>query len=274
VASKEQTPQFGHDLAYFRDVQYRDSSKLTARANLHARYGTAATPWFSWIVQQIEWRRDAVVLEVGCGPGWLWEQARHGVSADLELTLTDLSVGMVGEAVERVRASFGAVDGAVVNAQSLPFAEESFDVVVANHMLYHVPDPTQAVEELARVLRSDGVLVASTNGPSHLRELDEISGEVFGPRRTPRYMEAFGSHNGKAILNAHFATVEWRGYDGDLVCTNADDVLAYLVSLPPGERATDAELQQLHDVLTDRFAANDGKLSVTKETGAFVCRFS
>ena len=141
-------------------------------------------------------------------------------------------------------------------------------------MLYHVPDPPQAVEELRRVLRDDGVLVASTNGPSHLRELDEISQEVFGPRSVPRYMEAFGTHTGEPILARHFGNVEWRGYDGDLVCTNADDVLAYLVSLPPGERATDAELQQLHDVLADRFAANDGKLSVTKETGAFLCRLS
>lgn len=263
---------FARDVAYFRDVQYRDSSKLTARAHLHSRYGTASTPWFSWVVQQIKWSRDGVVLEVGCGPGWLWEQARHALSADLQLTLTDLSDGMVGEAVERARASFGAVDGAVVNAQSLPFAARSFDVVVANHMLYHVPDPLQAVEELARVLRDDGVLVASTNGPTHLRELHEILAEVFGPRSMPRYMEAFGSHTGGSVLEAHFANVEWHGYDDDLVCTNADDVLAYLASFPPGERATDAELQRLRDVLADRFAEGGGVLSVTKETGAFLCR--
>ena len=125
-----------------------------------------------------------------------------------------------------------------MNAQSLPFVDDSFDVVVANHMLYHVPDPSLAVAELRRVLRDDGVLVASTNGPSHLRELDEISQEVFGPRSVPRYMEAFGTHSGEPILARHFGNVEWRGYDGDLVCTNADDVLAYLVSFPPGERAT------------------------------------
>jgi SAM-dependent methyltransferase len=260
------------DLEYFREVQYRDSSKLTARANLHSRYGTASTPWFSWVVQQLKWSRDGVVLEVGCGPGWLWEHARHALSADLQLTLTDLSDGMVGEAVERARASFGAVDGVVVNAQSLPFDAKCFDVVVANHMLYHVPDPMQAVGELARVLRDDGVLVASTNGPSHLRELDEIATEAFGPRSRPRSMEAFGAHTGGAVLAAYFANVEWRGYDGDLVCTNADDVFAYLVSFPPGECATDAELQRLRDVLADRFERGDGTLCVTKETGAFLCR--
>ena len=138
---------FGNSLAYFRDVQYRDSTKLTARANLHSRYGTANLPWFAWVVKQIKWKRDAVVLEVGCGPGWIWEQARHGVPGDLHLMLTDLSIGMVEEAVERTRASFGDVDGAVVNAETLPFAAHTFDIVVANHMLYHVPDPSQAGRE-------------------------------------------------------------------------------------------------------------------------------
>ena len=96
---------FGRDLAYFRDVQYRDSSKLTARANLHAlRDRLHAVVLVDRPADRVA--RDAVVLKVGCGPGWLWEQARHGVSADLELTLTDLSVGMVGEAVNAsVRAS-------------------------------------------------------------------------------------------------------------------------------------------------------------------------
>jgi 2-polyprenyl-3-methyl-5-hydroxy-6-metoxy-1,4-benzoquinol methylase len=136
----DETDRFiSRDVAYFRDVQYRDSTKLTARANLHTRYGTASTPWYSWVVQQITWSRDGTVLDVGCGPGWIWEQARHALSADLQLTLTDLSPGMVAEAVDRARANFGAVDGAVVNAQFLPFTESSFDVVVANHMLYHVP---------------------------------------------------------------------------------------------------------------------------------------
>jgi SAM-dependent methyltransferase len=263
---------FGHSLAYFRDVQYRDSSKLTARANLHSRYGTANMPWFAWVVKQVEWKRDAVVLEVGCGPGWIWEQARHGVPGDLQLMLTDLSIGMVEEAVERTRASFGDVDGAVVNAETLPFAAHTFDTVVANHMLYHVPDPAQAVAELRRVLRDDGVLIAATNGPSHLHELLEITTEVFGPNAWPRFLDAFGAHNGAGILDPHFASVEWCNYDGDLVCTNADDVVAYLVSLPPGESAPEDELRRLRDVVARTMTEGDGALRVTKETGVFVCR--
>ncbi|MFP3901921.1 MAG: hypothetical protein ACLFXM_13790, partial [Acidimicrobiia bacterium] len=65
----------GGDQAYLRDVQYRDPTKLTARANLHVKYRTAVKPWFPWIVGQIRWPAGAEVLEVGCGAGWLWEEA-------------------------------------------------------------------------------------------------------------------------------------------------------------------------------------------------------
>ena len=132
-------------------------------------------------------------------------------------------------------------------------------------MLYHVPDPAQAVAELRRVVQDDGVLIAATNGPSHLRELDEISSEVFGPRTGPRPHEAFGAHNGSGILGEHFASVEWCSYDGDLVCTNADDVLAYLVSFPPGERANDDELQRLGDAV--RASVDGGRRGAARHEG-------
>lgn len=52
----------------------------------------------------------------------------------------------------------------IVNAESIPFEEESFDVVIANHMLYHVPNINKALKEINRVLKSEGILFASTVG--------------------------------------------------------------------------------------------------------------
>ena len=172
----------GGDQAYLRDVQYRDSTRLAARASLHVKYGTARTAWFPWVATQIDWPVGARVLEVGCGAGWLWAEASAHLPGGLHLTLTDLSAGMVAEAVGRV-AGLGRhrrVDGRIADAQALPFAADSFDIAVANHMLYHVPDPRLAVAELARVVRPDGVLIAGTVGATHLRELAEIRAEVFG----------------------------------------------------------------------------------------------
>jgi SAM-dependent methyltransferase len=259
---------------YLRDVQYRDSSNLAARANLHARASTASEPWFVWLAETVEWPTAARVLEVGCGPGWLWEQARTAVPDDVTLTLTDLSLGMVREAVTRVGPHFPMVRGAVADAGRLPFVSASFDLVVANHMLYHVPDPSAAAKQLAGVLQRGGVLLAATNGPAHLREVDDMCAEVFGEREQRKYSDRFGAHNGAAMLAPHFASVEWRAHDGDLVSTDPDDVLAYMRSYPPGDRATDAELDRLRTKIRGRFAAGDGALRITRQTGVFVCRLA
>lgn len=264
-------PFFGRDARYFKDEQYRDSSNLVARATLHEEYGTAHVPWFEWVALQIEWQRGARVLEVGSGPGWFWDRARE-VLPRLHVVLSDLSAGMVDEAIARVRGTTRhfSVDGIVADAQAIPLADNSFDVVMANHMLYHVPDPRRAVAEAARVLTPGGVFVATTNGPRHLRQLMEIRSEVFGVEaNTGGYAERFGPESGYGMLRGSFASVQWVNYDDELWCTNPVDVVAYLESFPPGAGADDAARERLEREVAARFES-DGVLRVTKETGAFV----
>jgi SAM-dependent methyltransferase len=263
----------GGDQAYLRDVQYRDSTRLAARASLHVKYSTAPVAWFRWVATQIAWPARARVLEVGCGAGWLWAEASAHLPMGLYLTLTDLSPGMVAEAVARVGGleRHRRVGGRVADAQALPFAADSFDVVVANHMLYHVPDPGSAVAELARVVRPDGVLMAGTVGADHLRELAEIRAEVFGGSRVLATVDTFGIEVGGPMLRGCFVDVEWRHYDDWLDCTDPDDVLAFLASTPPVEGASHEERRRVVEAVHRRFAAGGGRMRVSKETGVFVC---
>src|SRR5436305_15089237 len=62
----------------------------------------------------------------------------------------------------------------LMDAQAIPFEDRGFDAVIANHMLYHVPDRGLALAEVRRVLKPGGRLYTSTIGGSHLRELDEL----------------------------------------------------------------------------------------------------
>ncbi|HEY2998421.1 MAG TPA: class I SAM-dependent methyltransferase, partial [Acidimicrobiales bacterium] len=136
----------GAGQAYLREVQYRDSSRLAARARLHVKYGTAPVAWFPWLATQVPWPRDAQVLEVGCGAGWMWAEAAARLPGDLDLTLTDLSPGMVTEALDRVGSlgRYRRTIGRVADVQELPFRPGSFDVVLANYVLHHVPDAGRA----------------------------------------------------------------------------------------------------------------------------------
>ena len=151
------------------------------------------------------------VLEVGCGSGALWVNIAT-LLPDLRLTLTDLSDGMVEAATRAVAVLDGIelVEARACDVQELPFADGAFDVVVANHMLYHVPDPARAAAEFARVLRPDGALMAATNGPRRLNAVADLSRQAlawssldFGDRR-------FGTSNGASTLGTAFGSVEWQ----------------------------------------------------------------
>jgi ubiquinone/menaquinone biosynthesis C-methylase UbiE len=262
----------GGDQDYLRTVQYKDATRLTARADLHLKYSTATQPWFAWVFDQIEWPAGSDVLEVGCGPGWMWGEETAEVARGVRLTLTDLTPGMVEAARERV-LSLGRpllVDALVADAQELPFADDSFDIAMANHMLYHVPDPSRALGELARVLRPGGVVLATANGPRHLHELWEVRAGVFGGETVSPLVTAFGSETGLPLVEEQFSGTEWRAFEDELRCTVADDVLAFLTSAPPAESATPDQLAAMRADIVRRLEAGGGLFRVAKESGAFV----
>jgi len=260
---------------YLRDVQYKDSTRHQARADLHRKYTTASVSWFSWVLAQIEWPANAEVLEVGCGPGWLWTGAgASALSAGLSLSISDLSIGMVETARERIRGSEAvALEAAVVaDGQRLPFVDDSFDVVVANHVLFHMADPGEAAREAARVLRRQGVLLATTVGIGHFEEIRRIVSSIFGGPLTNRNAQVFGSVTGVPLLKESFSSVDWRTYDDTLRCTDPKDVFAYVTSGPLGDTASSGQLRDLRTAIARSFEEGGGVFIVSKEIGAFVAR--
>lgn len=111
---------------------------------------------FPWVLDLASVHDGDRVLEVGCGNG--------GYLALVEAIGMDISVGMLHAARDRTSAALICGD-----AQRLPFQNESFDVVLAPHMLYHVADRRAAIQELRRVLKRSGTCVAVTNSARCLR---------------------------------------------------------------------------------------------------------
>jgi SAM-dependent methyltransferase len=261
------------DPAYLREVQYADATNLDARASLHRRYGRG--DWMDWVAGRLPWRDGLKVLELGCGPGWLWAAGgRRGTAAALDLTLTDLSPGMVEAAVARARAAGPGwtVRGQVADASALPFADGSFDAVVACHMLYHLPHPALGVSEIARVLAPDGLALVATNGRANLAELYALRGEVWPGAPVDPVSWRFGIETGGPMLEEAFAEVALERYDDDLLVTDPADVVAYLTSSPPGAGASADDLARLEAAARAAFAAGGGTMRIGKDTGLFVCR--
>jgi ubiquinone/menaquinone biosynthesis C-methylase UbiE len=100
--------------------------------------------------------RDA--LEIGAGTGYFSLNLLQA-GAIKRATATDISPGMLA-ALEENAARLGLdVWTAAAEAETLPFADESFDLVFGHAVLHHIPDLSQAFSEFARVLRPGGTIV-------------------------------------------------------------------------------------------------------------------
>jgi SAM-dependent methyltransferase len=162
------------DTRYLREEAYRVPDRLERRIALHRRFSANATGWLPWVFDRLELPPGARVLDAGCGNGDLWRVNLHRLDATARLTLADLSEGMLDAACAGLGSRAFYVEA---DLQSLPFADGAFDVVLANHVLYHVPDLPRALDELARVLAPGGRFSATTVGERHLAELRDLVGD-------------------------------------------------------------------------------------------------
>lgn len=153
-------------------------------------------------------------LEVGSGQGELAARVQDELGADV--VAIDLSERMV----ELARAR--GVDARVGDVQDLPFGDAEFDCAVAAWMLYHVPDIDRALDELARVVRPGGRLVAVTNYGDHLQELKDFVGAPKGTFTT------FRGEDAEALLRARFASVEATDASGTVTFPDRAAVAAYV----------------------------------------------
>ena len=250
--------------------QYGSSERLAARARLASEYTISERPWFAWVASHLPMKTGDRIVDVGCGPAWFWEGAVEAVPRGLDLTLTDLSQGMVDEAVKRCGSlHFAAVAGQTADAASLPFEDESFDGAIAMHMLYHLIDPGVAVAEMHRVLKPGGFLAVTTNGVNNMRRLYELT-IVFGGTPYDPTAAAFSFSDAERLLQERFGNVKSYIHPAHMRVTSPNDVFLALTSYPPGDQADDRQLIAFKNAIQSAFAEGGGALDIPKETGLFL----
>lgn len=252
--------------------QYGDSSKLAARARINVEYTIAEIGWFPWVARQLPLSRGARVLDIGCGPGWFWAAAAGDLPEDLHLTLADLSTGMVEEATARCKTlPFGSVHGHQADATALPFDDGAFDLVVAMHMLYHVAEPAEAIEEMFRVLRPGGFAAVTTNGTGNMPEFYALGLALGSPPIDPG-AAAFGLDKAERMLTSRFGNTALSNYPARLRITEPEDVFLALTSYPPGSEAGEEQLIRLRRAIAKAFEATGGVLETEKDVGLLLAR--
>jgi SAM-dependent methyltransferase len=181
--------------------------------------------------------RPSRLLDVGAGLAELCVWTKAALGSDV--VALDSSPRMIELAH---RAGLPAV---LADMRQLPFADGTFDCVVATMCLYHVPDPEAAIAEAARVLNPNGTLLATT-GPDDDLERRHAWESLFHEEIPAGPPLSFSSENGCDLLMRGFSAVERIDCDSALVFTSRERLVRYLKALPRARDAADTvpELKQ------------------------------
>ena len=258
--------------------QYRNSSNLTARIDLHNRYSVNRQGWFPWLFSLLHLRDGMKVLELGCGDGALWTKNPNPGAEHLEISLSDISDGMVRDArrniTQALREYTDCFSYYTFDCSLIPFEKSSMDLVIANHVLFYCEDIRKVLQESRRVLRDGGRFICSAYGSSHMQEITQLVQE-FDPHivlSADRLYERFGLDSGRQILEQSglFDSIELNRYEDSLVVTDAQPLIEYILSCHGNQnRYLINRYREFRLFVEDRVR---GGLHITKDAGAFTCR--
>ena len=252
-------------------TQYQNASNISARIRLHEMYSQNQTGWFPWIYHNCKITDGMRILEIGCGDGTLWNENMAKLPQNISAVLSDISEGMLRDVRRRIgsdsRFSFQAFD-----CHRIPFVSDSFDLVIANHVLFYCDDIAKVCREVSRIVVPAGRFLCSTYGASHMQEITalvqefdsriQLSGDALYAR--------FGLENGAELLAPYFSEISTQLYDDALYVTDAAPLIEYILSCHGNQNQYLLERYQDFRRFVEKKTLKG--FHITKSAGLFICR--
>lgn len=211
---------------------YSESERnLRIRGDTQAMYSAPRIDFARWTLDAIEWAGDEVLLDIGADGGRCYARLMQA-QPDIAYFALDLSP-------ELLRNHPGSDCLTRGDAMRLPYGDDSFDIVMANHVLYQLSDIEAGLAEIKRVLKPDGRLLAAADSLQNLPELQVLmrraivllskNGVQLNSPGLPS--DAFALENGTRILARHFYAVVRHDLPGQLVFDDVEPALEFLESM-------------------------------------------
>ncbi|MEN8172190.1 MAG: class I SAM-dependent methyltransferase [Chloroflexota bacterium] len=268
------------DEEYLTKQQYASEDQLSVRIRTHELYTKPKTDFPDWVLGHLDWQDTKIVLDIGCGAGIYIPSLQKHLPPQSMIISADISLGMLRDVAKKpIAANANLINS---RARQSPIPDGICDVVLANHMLYHVPDIPAVMSEIQRVLRPGGVLIAATNAESSMTTfLDEIQaayqalGMPIKSLPTP-FRKNFSLESGGEFITPYLEGIEVHRLESTLVFPEPKPVLDYIQSMHmfyesylPLQVAWTAILEQLEKQIK-KVIKNDGDYRVSKTSGIFI----
>ncbi len=282
--------------------QYKTSSNLNIRIELHQKYSKNKQGWFPWLYSQIDFEDSNNILEIGCGNGELWkdswknEKVSESQRKTKQIWLTDISEGMLEDAKEQLQSlylnTFSYAILEIGKNELKSFVQEHFfkdnsfldknneknklDIIIANHVLFYIKNLEEALEEFVEVLKDSGTLYASTYGEHHMKEITELA-QQFDSRiklTEVALYKQFGLQNGRKLLSKYFSSVELRMYEDELMVNDAKALADYILSCHGNQKEILANRYEEFTAFLEEKIKKEGYIRITKEAGVWIAKIS
>lgn len=210
---------------------YATTDAWRIRVKTHEKYTYPKINFVEWVMKLTSWKGDESVLDVGCGTGKYHAYIKKHLP------------GVTYVGVDYSFAMLDSHDGdnlARANMASLPFPDGTFDVVMANHVIYFAPDIDATLRELRRVLKPGGIFIAATSSNQTMPQFRELFRRAIllvsppGVSRDVRVPETlhrrFALENGSVQLARHYHAVVRHDLPGAFVFSSVEPIMEYLES--------------------------------------------
>ena len=252
--------------------QYRSATNLSARIALHSLYSTNPEGWFPWLYRKLALAPGMRVLEVGCGDGALWTCRHEELPRPISIVLSDISDGMIRDVRRTIRQDLQSFTFQVFDCANIPYADNTFDLVIANHVLFYADDLPGTLQELARVLRPGGRFICSSYSSRHMHEIRDLV-RLFDSHISlsqGHLYERFGLENGQSLLSPVFSSVCLLRYEDGLRITDPQPLIEYILSCHGNQNQYLVNRYKEFQSFVKEQVGNE--FYVTKDAGIFVCR--
>ena len=252
--------------------QYRSATNLSARIALHSLYSTNPEGWFPWLYRKLELAPGMRVLEVGCGDGALWTCRHEELPRPISIVLSDISDGMIRDVRRNIRQDLQSFTFQVFDCANIPYADNTFDLVIANHVLFYADDLPGTLQEFARVLRPGGRFICSSYSSRHMHEIRDLV-RLFDSHISlsqGHLYERFGLENGQSLLSPVFSSVRLLRYEDELRITDPQPLIEYILSCHGNQNQYLVNRYKEFQSFVKEQVGNE--FYVTKDAGIFVCR--
>lgn len=260
--------------------QYENANNISARIRLHRDYSSNKQGWFPWIYETgiapiLKARSTSTdtihILELGCGEGSLWKENLNQLPEHVQITLSDISEGMIRD-VRRNLGNDPRFFYDTFDCHKIPAQSDTYDFVIANHLLFYCEDISQVCTEIKRVLKPDGVFLCSTYGSGHMKEITQLV-QKYDKRvilAAENLYDIFGLDNGTLILKNFFSQIEMRQYEDSIVINHAEPLIEYILSCHGNQNQYLLEKYQDFRQFVEKQVKN--QYHITKEAGFFLCK--